>query len=194
MRECKGMWENASEREWTKFCLPAKEPIVIPLVQEFYLALKQKEVTRPFYEMHAVVKVRGVNISVTKRSICQIYDAPYYYRDYLYRTDLMEFRNINMEEILQFLMDGKEMWTYKIGKRIAEGFDQELMILKAKIWMKFFSSRILSTIEMSKRLPLVSIFVPLQCWYRDTQGQDIEIPRLGLTLGAPWVDGIVIPL
>ncbi|MBA0839007.1 hypothetical protein Goarm_004782 [Gossypium armourianum] len=108
------MWENAGEREWTKFCLPAEEPIVIPLVQEFYLALKQKEVTRPFYEMRAVVKVGGVNILVTKRSICQFYDAPYYYRDYLYRTDLKEFRNIDMEEILRFLMDGKEMWTYKI--------------------------------------------------------------------------------
>ncbi|MBA0810498.1 hypothetical protein Gohar_002489, partial [Gossypium harknessii] len=88
MRECKGMWENAGEREWTKFYLPAEEPIVIPLVQEFYLALKQKEVTRPFYEMRAVVKVGGVNI--------------------------LEFRNINMEEILRFLMDGKQMWTYKI--------------------------------------------------------------------------------
>ncbi|MBA0597687.1 hypothetical protein Gorai_007487, partial [Gossypium raimondii] len=149
MRECKGMWENASEREWAKFYLPAEEPIVIPLVQEFYLALKQKEVTRPFYEMCAVVKVRGVNISVTKRSIFQFYDAPYYYLDYLYKTDLMEFRNIDMEEILRFLMDGKEMWTYKIGKRTPEAFNQELMIPKAKMWMKFVCSRILPTIEMS---------------------------------------------
>ncbi|MBA0747612.1 hypothetical protein Gogos_004513, partial [Gossypium gossypioides] len=100
--------------------------------------------------MGAVVKVRGVNISVTKRSICQFYDAPYYYRDYLYRIDLKEFRNIDMEEILQFLMDGKEMWIYKIGKRIPEAFNQELMIPKAKMWMKFVCSRILSTIEMSE--------------------------------------------
>ncbi|MBA0626287.1 hypothetical protein Godav_003981 [Gossypium davidsonii] len=29
--------------------------------------------------------VRGVNVLVTETSICQIYDAPYYYRDYLYQ-------------------------------------------------------------------------------------------------------------
>ncbi|MBA0693982.1 hypothetical protein Goari_004318, partial [Gossypium aridum] len=62
MRECKGMWENANEREWTKFCLLAEKAIIIPLAQEFYLALEQKEVTRPFYEMRAIVKVRRVNI------------------------------------------------------------------------------------------------------------------------------------
>ncbi|MBA0568180.1 hypothetical protein Golob_005689, partial [Gossypium lobatum] len=101
MRECKGMWENASEREWTKFCLLAEKPKVIPLADVLL-------------------------------------------------TDLIEFRNIDIEEILWFLMDGKEMWTYKIGKRIPEAFNQELMIPKAKMWMKFVCSRILSTIEMSK--------------------------------------------
>ncbi|MBA0816028.1 hypothetical protein Gohar_000735, partial [Gossypium harknessii] len=28
--------------------------------------------------------------------ICQIYDLPYYYRDYLCKTDLNEFRNIEI--------------------------------------------------------------------------------------------------
>ncbi|MBA0661899.1 hypothetical protein Goklo_006124 [Gossypium klotzschianum] len=85
MRNCKGIWENTKEREWTKFCLPAEEPLIIPVVQKFYLPLKQKEAARPFYEMHSFVKVRGVNVLVTETSICQIYDAPYYYRDYLYQ-------------------------------------------------------------------------------------------------------------
>ncbi|MBA0682228.1 hypothetical protein Goari_023963, partial [Gossypium aridum] len=26
MRNCKGIWENATEREWKEFCLPAEEP------------------------------------------------------------------------------------------------------------------------------------------------------------------------
>ncbi|MBA0793064.1 hypothetical protein Gohar_017497 [Gossypium harknessii] len=63
MRECKGIWENATEREWTKFCLPAEEPTVSPLVQEFYLALKQRAATRPFYEMRVIVKAKGINVS-----------------------------------------------------------------------------------------------------------------------------------
>ncbi|MBA0550992.1 hypothetical protein Golob_021896, partial [Gossypium lobatum] len=63
MREYKGIWENATEREWTKFCLPAEEPTVSPLVQEFYLALKQRVATRPFYEMRVVVKAKRINVS-----------------------------------------------------------------------------------------------------------------------------------
>ncbi|MBA0798540.1 hypothetical protein Gohar_009125 [Gossypium harknessii] len=36
----KGVWENATEREWTNFCFPSEEPTIILIVQEFYLALK----------------------------------------------------------------------------------------------------------------------------------------------------------
>ncbi|KAH1097297.1 hypothetical protein J1N35_014218 [Gossypium stocksii] len=94
------MWEIAIESEWANFYLPPEEATVILVVQEFYLALKEREVTRSFYEMRTSIKVRVVNVLVTKRSIYQFYDAPYYYRDYLYKTDLREFKNIDMEEIL----------------------------------------------------------------------------------------------
>ncbi|MBA0846248.1 hypothetical protein Goarm_022759 [Gossypium armourianum] len=59
--------------------------------------------------MSSFVKFRGVNVPVTEMGICQIYDAPYYYRDYLYKIDMKEFRNIDTEEILRFLTVGKEM-------------------------------------------------------------------------------------
>ncbi|MBA0816331.1 hypothetical protein Gohar_001009 [Gossypium harknessii] len=60
MRNCKGIWENTIEREWMKFFLPVKEPLIIHVVQEFYLGLKQREPARPFYEMLSFVKVRGL--------------------------------------------------------------------------------------------------------------------------------------
>ncbi|MBA0752224.1 hypothetical protein Gogos_001078 [Gossypium gossypioides] len=101
-----------------KFYLPAEDPLIILVVQEFYLTLKQREVAKPFYEMQSFVKVRGVNVRVTEMSICQIYDAPYYYRDYLYKIDLKEFRNIDTEEILRLLTGRKEMWTYRTGTTI----------------------------------------------------------------------------
>ncbi|MBA0841145.1 hypothetical protein Goarm_003654, partial [Gossypium armourianum] len=85
--------------------------------------------------MRSFVKVRGVNVPITKMSVCQIYDAPYYYHDYLYKIDLKEFENIDTEEILRFLMEGKEMWTYRMGTTIPEMFNQELMTPKAKMWM-----------------------------------------------------------
>ncbi|MBA0722854.1 hypothetical protein Golax_003495 [Gossypium laxum] len=142
MRNCKGIWEITIEREWTKFCLPAEEPLIIPVVQEFYLALKQKEAAKPFYEMRSFVKVKRVNVLVIETSICQIYDAPYYYRNYLYQKNLKEFKNIDTNEVLIFLTTGKAMWTYQTGTAIPETFNQDLMTPKAKIWMKFVCSRI----------------------------------------------------
>ncbi|MBA0655845.1 hypothetical protein Goklo_008268 [Gossypium klotzschianum] len=105
MRNCKGIWENATEREWKKLCLPSEEPIIIHVVQEFYLALKQREAARPFYEILSFVTVRGVNVSVTEMSIFQFYDVPYYYRDYLYKIDLKEFKNIEISNERERDMD-----------------------------------------------------------------------------------------
>ncbi|MBA0751819.1 hypothetical protein Gogos_000718 [Gossypium gossypioides] len=56
-------------------------------------------------------------------SICQIYDASYYYRDYLYKTYLKEFRDIDIEEILRFLTKAKEIWTYRMGTSIPKTFN-----------------------------------------------------------------------
>ncbi|MBA0748102.1 hypothetical protein Gogos_004954 [Gossypium gossypioides] len=154
MRNCKGIWENAIGREWTKFYFPSEEPVIIPMVQEFYLALKQRKVSRPFYEMRSFVKFRGVNVLVTEMSISQIYDVPYYYHDYLYKTDLKEFKNIDTKKVLRFLMEGKEMLTYRMGTTIPETFNQELMTPKAKIWIKFFCSRIWSITKMSEIGPI----------------------------------------
>ncbi|MFQ6643105.1 hypothetical protein Gotur_018616, partial [Gossypium turneri] len=110
----------------------------------------QEKASKPFYEMRSFMKVRGVNVPVTEMSIFQFYDAPYYYRDYLYKTDLKELKYIDTEEILRFLTEGKEMWTYWMGIVIPETFNQVLMTPKAKMWMKFVPLRIWLTIEMSK--------------------------------------------
>ncbi|KAA3461854.1 DNA damage-inducible protein 1-like [Gossypium australe] len=62
MKIYKGIWENATEREWKKFCLPSEKPTIFCMVQEFYLSLKQREATRPFYELRSFVKVKGINV------------------------------------------------------------------------------------------------------------------------------------
>ncbi|MBA0779788.1 hypothetical protein Gotri_003994 [Gossypium trilobum] len=153
--------------EWMKFYLPAEGPLIILMVQEFYLALKQREATRPFYKMYSFVNVRRVNVLVTKMTICQIYDAPYYYYDYLYKIDFKEFRNIGTEEVLRFLTVRKETWAYQMGIVIPEMFNQELMTPKAKMWMKFGRMRpkkelkyfvsVKETIRRHFRLVLVTI-------------------------------------
>ncbi|MBA0555909.1 hypothetical protein Golob_026057 [Gossypium lobatum] len=86
-----------------KYCLLDEEPLIISMVQEFYLGLKYSEASKLSYVMCSFVKVRGVNVLVTEMSICQIYDTPYYYHVYLNKTKLKEFRNIDIKEILRFL-------------------------------------------------------------------------------------------
>ncbi|MBA0816382.1 hypothetical protein Gohar_001049, partial [Gossypium harknessii] len=87
--------------------------------------------------MRSSVKVRGANVLVTERRIYQFYDSPYYYHDYMYKTDLKEFKNFDIKEILRILMEGKEIWTYQKGTTIPKTFNHALMMLKENIWIKF---------------------------------------------------------
>ncbi|MBA0850671.1 hypothetical protein Goshw_004121 [Gossypium schwendimanii] len=48
VRNCKGVWETATEREWTIFCLAPEELTIIPVVQEFYLTVNEREAMRPY--------------------------------------------------------------------------------------------------------------------------------------------------
>lgn len=66
---------------------------------------------------HDPIQSYRVNVLVIERSICQFYDAPYYYHDYLYKKYLKEFKNVDTEEILRFLTDKKELWTIEEEQR-----------------------------------------------------------------------------
>ncbi|MBA0683597.1 hypothetical protein Goari_025241, partial [Gossypium aridum] len=54
-------------------------------------------------------------------------------------------------------MEGKKMWTYRMGIVILETFIQELVTPKAKMWMKFICSRIGPITEMSEISPIQAI-------------------------------------
>ncbi|MBA0694570.1 hypothetical protein Goari_004853, partial [Gossypium aridum] len=36
----------------------------------------------------------------------------------MFKTDLKQFKNINMEEILRSLIEGKKEWTYQSGTKL----------------------------------------------------------------------------
>ncbi|MBA0869331.1 hypothetical protein Goshw_026970 [Gossypium schwendimanii] len=99
--------------------------------------------------MRTFIKVRGVNVLETERSIRQFYDAPYYWL----KMDIKEFNNVDMEEIFKFLIEGKEVWTYQTGTTIPEIFNQALMMPK-KMWMKFVCSRIWPAVDLSDISPV----------------------------------------
>ncbi|MBA0562733.1 hypothetical protein Golob_007756 [Gossypium lobatum] len=90
MRNCKGIWENATEREWTKFCLPSEKPTII-------------------------LMVRGVNVPVTGMCICQFYDTPYYYHDYLYKIDLKELNKYRYRANIE-IFNGRDSDVYILDR------------------------------------------------------------------------------
>ncbi|MBA0730691.1 hypothetical protein Golax_025563 [Gossypium laxum] len=149
MRNYKGVLEIATEREWNTLFLTLKELTIILVVQEFYLALKEREATGLYYEIRTHVKVRGVDVLVMIGSIFQFYDASYYYCDLMFKVDINQFENVDMEEILRSLIEGKEEWTYQSGTKLLVTFNQALMTTMSKIWMKFICLGILPTIDIS---------------------------------------------
>ncbi|KAH1031192.1 hypothetical protein J1N35_043366, partial [Gossypium stocksii] len=109
----KGVWEIATECEWNTLFLTLEELAIILVVQEFYLALKEREATGLYYDMRTHVKVRRVDVLVMIGRIFQFYDAPYYYHDLMFKVNLNQFKNVDMEERLRSLTEGKEEWTYQ---------------------------------------------------------------------------------
>ncbi|MBA0696114.1 hypothetical protein Goari_002698, partial [Gossypium aridum] len=95
----------------TNFCLPPEEPTIIPVVQELNLALKEREATRPYYELQTSVKVKGVNILLTDRSICQFYDASIWPTADLF--DMSPVQAIQVYAILQKKQISIGTWIYR---------------------------------------------------------------------------------
>lgn len=55
-----------------------------------------------------MLQSKGVDVLVTEGRICQFYDAPYYYYDFMFKTDLNQFKNIDIKEVKTSLTEGKE--------------------------------------------------------------------------------------
>lgn len=47
--------------------------------------------------------LRGKEVHVTFREICEFYDAPYYENNFLENTNLTNFKDINMDNIVNYL-------------------------------------------------------------------------------------------
>ncbi|MFQ6658872.1 hypothetical protein Gotur_027964 [Gossypium turneri] len=78
---------------------------MIPVVQEFYLELKQREASKPFYEMRSFVKVRVVNVPVTEIEGKEMWT---------YRTGTTISKTFNLE----LIMPSAKMWIKFVCLRI----------------------------------------------------------------------------
>ncbi|KAH1121010.1 hypothetical protein J1N35_004170 [Gossypium stocksii] len=62
-------------------------------------------------------------VSFTPREIYEFYDVPYYGKDFLDNTDLNTFEDIEMEDIVNYLIQCKQIcvgkWIYRETKHCA---------------------------------------------------------------------------
>ncbi|MBA0723473.1 hypothetical protein Golax_004050, partial [Gossypium laxum] len=76
---------------------------VILVVQEFYASFRDQETRKRQGESWDTVTLRGEEVLITLREICEFYDIPYYGIDFLDNTDLNTFEDIKMEDVVKYL-------------------------------------------------------------------------------------------
>ncbi|MFQ6624184.1 hypothetical protein Gotur_003343, partial [Gossypium turneri] len=114
-----------------------KDNVVVSIVQEFYASLWDQESRNIECHMWDIVPVRGKEVGVTPQIICDFYNAPYYEKDFIDETDLEHFRDVDMDNIVNFLIEGRGEWKYRSGTNVLVSFHQAIMFPKAKMWIQF---------------------------------------------------------
>ncbi|MBA0878586.1 hypothetical protein Goshw_013236, partial [Gossypium schwendimanii] len=75
------------------------------IVQEFYASLWDHESRNTEGCIWDMVLVRGKEVRVTPRIICNFYNATYYENDFIDGIDLEYFRDIDMDNSINFLIE-----------------------------------------------------------------------------------------
>lgn len=86
-----------------------KENIVIPVVQEFYASFKDQEMRNA--AIWETITVQGKQVHVTPKGICEFYNTPYYKNDFLENTNLTNFNDREMDNIINYLTEGRGEWN-----------------------------------------------------------------------------------
>lgn len=74
---------------------------------------------------------------VTPQIICDFYNSPFYENDFIYEIDFVYFRDIDLDNIINFLTEGRGEWKYHAGTNIPVSFHQAIMFPEDKRWIQF---------------------------------------------------------
>ncbi|MBA0730914.1 hypothetical protein Golax_025984, partial [Gossypium laxum] len=80
-----------------------------------------------------IVSERGIEVKVIPQIICDFYNAPYYDQVFIDETDLEYFWDIDMDNIINYLIEGIGEWKYCPGTSIPSFFNQAIMFPEAEI-------------------------------------------------------------
>lgn len=100
-----------------------------------------------------------MEVCVTLQEIFELYDIPYYEDDFLDEIDLNTFQNIDMNDIVKYLNDGRGTWNHQPDIELLTNFNQAIMFSVIKMWMQFFSTRITPSMNVSNMNTFRAIFL-----------------------------------
>lgn len=100
---------------------------MISLIQEFYASLKHLENNCLKGNIHLDVTVKGKQVDISPRNICEYYNAPYHGDYYLDLVDLKHFSNIGMEHVMSFLIENQGVWKRQPTTNFLLTFNQAIM-------------------------------------------------------------------
>ncbi|KAH1031538.1 hypothetical protein J1N35_043712, partial [Gossypium stocksii] len=93
--------------------------------------------------------VRGIEVIVTPREICEFYNVPYYSSDFFESTNLDYFINIDMDNIVNYLTKEKGEGKHRPDINASTSFTPTIMFPIAKIWMQFLCTPISHSLNVS---------------------------------------------
>ncbi|MBA0586008.1 hypothetical protein Gorai_016763 [Gossypium raimondii] len=97
------IWVLVRYHRWERFCITPKEPIVVSIVQEFYASFREKGSKRPYGYIWEDIIVRGEEVHVTLREICEFYNVSYYEAG---EVDIHRPMDISQHETLYKQLEG----------------------------------------------------------------------------------------
>ncbi|MBA0717480.1 hypothetical protein Golax_005294 [Gossypium laxum] len=153
------IWSLVRHHRWEHFCTIPKENDVIPLVQEFYAAIRDEETRRPHGVMCKIVMVRGMDVPFSSKKICKYYDAPYYDSYFLENIDLIGFQDIDTNSIAKYLTEYLGERNLRLDTGLPTNFNKAIMFPIAKMWMQFICSRITPVLNVSNVDTFRTIFI-----------------------------------
>ncbi|MBA0550641.1 hypothetical protein Golob_021575, partial [Gossypium lobatum] len=81
--------------------------------KNFMHLLGTKESKRSEGANWEIIPVQGNELLITPRAICEFYNTPYYESNFLEESDLEYFRDINMDNFMNYLTKGRGEWKHR---------------------------------------------------------------------------------
>lgn len=148
MVQCKEVWNLVWYLRREQFCVTPIGTVVTPIVQEFYASLTD-HIIGGGYGIESTKVIVREEVLIFSKEICEFYNIPYYEEDYVENINFNMLGNVDMEDVIKFLTQGRSTWNYRPNIGLPSKFNQAIIFPIVKIWMQFLCTRISPALNVS---------------------------------------------